>query len=67
MPAQMEHASKEMRLKLAEMQRALFLMWLARPDHDKLRALEEATEEVQRGTVADWDEVRRELNAKFGI
>lgn len=46
MPAQTERASKEMRLKLAEMQRALFLLWLAQPDGDAPRALQEATEEA---------------------
>lgn len=65
MLAERERASKEMRLEFARMQRAAFLVWLARRAPGIREELREASRQADNNEYLDWEDVRREMNARF--
>ena len=59
-------AITDLKAEFARMQRAQFIIWLATKDEKMMRELDRDAAELTPGTGIAYEEIRKEMNAKFG-
>ena len=67
MLARRTESDAKLRKEFDMMQRAQFIQWLMERDPHLQSEIEEAERAIANGEGTDWEEIRREMNARFNV